>query len=98
MSKGEGGLKLSTDEGSFITRTLVAICLLLVFTKYQQGQIMYHNLHLLVKTKALICTSTRFDTRSGRIFDNQFWIYQNSLNSIFKPKNCNNVFNSLRNI
>jgi hypothetical protein len=30
---------LSTDEGSFITRIFVFTCLLLVLSKYQQGQI-----------------------------------------------------------
>ncbi len=29
---------LSMDEGSFDTRKLVAICLLFVFNKYQQGR------------------------------------------------------------
>ncbi len=31
--------QLSMDEGSFATRTFVAICLLLVFNDYKQGQI-----------------------------------------------------------
>ena len=31
---------ISTDEGSFATRIFVVICLLLVFDKYQQGQIL----------------------------------------------------------
>ena len=56
---------VSTDEGSFATRLLVAICLLLVFTKYQRGQILYYHLHLFVETKASIWMSTRFDTRCG---------------------------------
>ena len=60
---------LSTDEGSFVTRILVAICLLYGFSKYQWGQIQYHNLHLFVKNKASIWTSTRFHTYSERIFD-----------------------------
>ncbi len=55
------------DEGSFTTRTFVAIRLFLVLDEGEQGQISYWYLHLFGSNKALIWTSICFNTRSGQI-------------------------------
>ncbi len=52
--------KVSTDEGSFATRTFVAICLLLVFNDYKQGQIWFYYLHLFVINKAIFLNEYLF--------------------------------------
>jgi len=51
--------RVSKDEGSFATRTFVAIWLLLVLGKYQRGQIPSWYLHSVGKNKAFLKTSTR---------------------------------------
>ncbi len=47
------GLNLSTDEGSFDTRRLVAIWLLLVFNKLQRGRGLVQYLFGFVLNKAV---------------------------------------------
>ena len=51
-------LRVSTDEGSFTTRTFVAIRLLLVLNEDEQGQISHWYLYLFGINEALLKTST----------------------------------------
>ena len=71
-------LHLSMDEGLFSTCIFVVISLLLIFSKYQQGQIPTHNLHLFVINEAKFWPSICF---KKQIFNstNKYWIPQASI-------------------